>query len=181
MNQYKGAAPILLVIVAIICGYFFTYPQWTELGDHNLQLEQAQKQNDALKQSEAEMDNFLKQYRTFGTQALEANKVLPLKKSEMQNIVANIGRFAASSGLSLSGATIEEPDASKYNENSIAYADLTVSSSGTYPSYRAFLQQLENSLRIFDVYQVNLTTSQEEGSSSDILQIQMIVRIYYQK
>jgi Tfp pilus assembly protein PilO len=179
MKQIKGFAPILLVLIILAAAYFFAYPQWTELGVNRDALAVAEAENQKIKQQEAELDNFLNQYKAFDDELEKANKVLPIKETELHEVLANLDRYAVTSGVSLINLAINE-GATKATDNTIAYLDLNINATGNYPSFRTFLLQTESSLRITDILSVTLTSSDQEGTGST-LQYLMTMRVYYQK
>ncbi|HYE22796.1 MAG TPA: type 4a pilus biogenesis protein PilO [Verrucomicrobiae bacterium] len=175
MTHYKGAAPILLLIITIIGGYFFTYPQWTTLGVNRTALAEVQRQNELLKQSEADLQNFVRQHKSMSESSGQANKVLPADSIEIHNVLANLDQFAAASGVNLSNTSFTQ-DETRGTDNAIVFTDISLSFTGSYASFRAFIQQLENSLRIIDVNHINVSVG--EGNN---LQFQLSARVYYQK
>jgi len=183
MNQIRGFAPLLFVVLTIIGGYFFTYPQWSNLSENKTSLVQIQEENAKLKKSETDLNTFLSEYRSKQNQSDFAGKILPLKKPELESFLANLDSFATSSGVSLSSASFADQGlgtsavSTKSTDYQIAYVDVTMSASGSYPSFRAFISQLENSLRLMDI----LTVSIVNGNDPSKLEYKFIGRVYYQK
>ena len=181
MNQAKGLYPILLVIVAIAISYFFTYPQWGGLSVNKASLAVAEQQNSRLKDSEAQLNSFLNDYRSNAEVREKAGKALPLKKSEVESLLANLDKFAADSGISVDSTAFTEAGqasgvrASLYQ---LTYVEVNMAVSGSYPSFRAFLMNLENSLRIFDIHNLNILSGNGESGTLDY---RIVARIYYQK
>ncbi len=175
MNAYKGVVPVLLVVIALGGAYFFTYPQWTELGVNRAALAEVKKANDELKKSEADLQNFVRQYKAMEAERAQASKILPLKRDQMYDVLTNLDKFATTSGVNLSSLGVNEA-ADKGVENSITRIELTIEATGSYPSIKAFIMQLDSSLRLMDVDSI-LVQAQE----STTLKVQLNLRTYYQK
>jgi Tfp pilus assembly protein PilO len=177
MNQAKGALPILLLLVAFAAGYFVTYPQWTAYFDSKDQLHQVKDENLKLRDQKAQMDSFLSQYKSLSSEKELANKVLPLKDVEISHFLDSINKMAVNSGMFISAMDFSDPSV-KASEYSITYQDMKISLTGTYPSLRAFLTQLEKHSRLIDV--ISITASAGEEGSGDNLEFTLHARIYYQ-
>jgi Tfp pilus assembly protein PilO len=181
MNQLRGFAPILLVLIIVAAAYFFTYPQYTSLQQTKGVLATEQEKNKSLKAAEADMNHFLSEYKSNNGRYDQASKILPLKKSELDNVLANLDNYANISGVTLSGVTFtdQSTDATtttKVADYQITYVQMNIAALGTYPSFRAFLTQLENSLRIMDISKIDLASTE-----TDALDYKMTARVYYQK
>ena len=125
------------------------------------------------------MSSFLRTYQGMSEQVTTANKILPPKKSDIQSVLANLSQYAASSGVVLAGMTFSDSATSnqvaKAAPYQINYIEISMSASGTYPSFRAFLTQLENSMRIVDIHSIDLGST---GTAN--LEYKMVARVYYQ-
>ncbi len=171
-----------MIVLIAIGAYFFTYPQWTNLGENKLILEQAQEENTTLKKQEMEITNFLNSYRSQKSQTDFAGKILPLKRPELESVLSNLESFASASGVSLASAGftdqgVNQLTANKLSDYQITYVEMSLAASGSYPSYRAFLSQLENNLRLMDVININIINNDD----STKLEYKLIARVYYQK
>jgi hypothetical protein len=179
MNQFKGFIPLLMGVIAIIAGYFFTYPQWTDLSTNRASLAAAEAENARVKEAEAQMQTFLSQYNNSSDKLEGANKVLPLNHGALQDVLGNLDSYATASGISLASVAFADSGTNatkEIAEYTVTYIDLTISASGTYPSYRNFLLQLENSLRLVDIHTINLAAG-ESGN----MDLKFVARVYYQK
>ncbi len=183
MNQIRGFAPLIVVLLIGVAGYFFTYPQWTNLGENKTVLEQVQQENETLKKQEQDINTFLSNYRAQKNQTDLAGKILPLRKTEVESVLANLDAFASSSGVSLASAAFNDQSLSqgtnsKLADNQITYIEISLSAGGTYQSFRSFLAQMENSLRVMDIISINLIKSDDSNPQMDY---KLIARAYYQK
>jgi Tfp pilus assembly protein PilO len=181
MNQIKGFAPVVICLLILAAGYFFAYPQWTALSDNRAALAVQQQTNDSLKKSQADLSTFLSQYRSMSDKVEIANKILPPKKSEIQDVLSNLSRYAADSGISLAGVSFSDSAESAANTSvkpadyQINYIEMNISASGSYASFRVFLQELENSLRVMDIHSVELDSNETQN-----LEFKFVARVYYQ-
>jgi Tfp pilus assembly protein PilO len=180
MNQIKGFTPVIVVLLILAAAYFFTYPQWTSLSSNKDALALEQQTNAGLKKSEADMSTFLNQYRSMAGKVEVADKILPPNKSDIQDVLSNLSRYASASGVSLAGVSFSDSAASATGANKPAdyqvnYIEMDITASGSYAAFRVFLQQLENSLRVMDIHSVELDSNETQN-----LEFQFVARVYYQ-
>jgi Tfp pilus assembly protein PilO len=149
---------IILIIAAILLFALFTNPRYA--GVRELRTE-ANAFDSALERSKeliAIRDALLTKYNAFtpdNTNRL--NTMLP-GSIDTVRLIIDINTLASRYGMSLSGISIGLPDEAKGEEGSLGpsgkdfgHLSLSFSVTASYDRFRAFLTDLERSLRIMDV------------------------------
>jgi Tfp pilus assembly protein PilO len=181
MNHYKGAIPILLLLISLGVGYFFVYPQWNLRAETISEYDVLKQKNDELTKQEKEVSTFVNKYRQSQNDIEKANKILPIKKSEIPTVLADLERFLLSSAMVATNVMLVEDSDKAAIENTIKYYDININTSGTYPALRNFLMNAENHLRLFDVHSIDVRAGDNSTETSAILEIKLVIRVYYQK
>ena len=179
MNYFKGGIPILLIIVAAAGGYFFAYPQWTTRADTIIEYDLLKEKNDQLKKQEQDVNSFVNKYRQSQTEIDKANKILPVKNSDIPTVLANLDKFLTESAMRANNVGLIEDSDKAAADNTIKYYDVSITTNGTYPALRNFIMLAENHLRLFDILSLNIDSN--ETSSTSESDIELMIRVYYQK
>lgn len=178
--QSKSLASIILIIIALILGYFVVMPRWTSYSEARTQLAAEKDTQEQLKKAQSDITAFLAEYNQHTSEAALINGVLPLSETQIQNVLKSLEDLTKGSGISLGQLTVEnrpDTDISAAQPNAIQPMDLSLSVTGEYPAFKDFLVRLENTLRIVDVKSVTISTDQESNKNKYDLKF----RTYYQK
>lgn len=166
---------ISVVALAVGGGIFFLYTQprfdsiratAAEVGQYDQALERAAELQ-SLKQS------LLSRYNAFNPADVERlQKLLPDHVDNVR-LVLDLDSLASRHGLALQNVVISNPTTGRENGGAIAavgeslqkYDSLTLkfATQGTYPNFKAFLQDIETSLRVVDLVELRLTRESSQG------------------
>ncbi|HEY0011182.1 MAG TPA: hypothetical protein VGB97_04755 [Candidatus Paceibacterota bacterium] len=176
--------PAVSLIIAI--GLFFGYINPTRTGSIAETQAQIDSYDSALlaaerfKEKEGELIVERANIPSDGLARLEA--FLPDGVDNVQ-IILDLNTLAARSGMKLSdfdtatpsdAVTTGDPAFSLESAGPVESLDITVSATGTYESFRTFLDGIERSLRILDVVSVEVT-----DSATGVYTYTMTVRLYW--
>lgn len=99
-------------------------------------------------------------------------------------IILDLNTLAARSGMTLSdfdtaggpqaGQGVDDPAASLESDGPIDSLEITVSATGTYASFRNFVDGIESSLRMLDVVSVSV-----QDSATGVYTYDMTIRLYW--
>jgi Tfp pilus assembly protein PilO len=179
MNAKKSLTLLLLIGVGILVLYLFVLPRWNSFQDKKIRLSQVESEQQKLKAAQEDLEDFLSDFDENVDQAETLKSALPLKQVEYAQILAGLDEMASASGLilgNLSFTDLSDEEIKNKKTNTIQAQQVNISASGSYPSLKNFFLRIENSLRIIDVVDVDLTTDEESG----IIQAVMRFNTYYQ-
>lgn len=182
--------PILLIVIAVGIGVIYIYPTY------NNTITNEQQQINNYQSALAAATTFNQKESTLTTQY---NAISPEDLARLQTylpdgvdniqLIVDLDALAARSGIILSGFQIQNSDASGTSDtstessstdtslqstNSTNSLDLSVSATGTYDAFQAFLTSVEQSQRPLDVTQLSV-----KDSSSGVYTYSITFRIYW--
>jgi|GEM_PF-2846498 hypothetical protein len=176
-NYRLSLISVVLALACLAAAYFVFTQFWPKYTNAKINQDKAQSINLELNKTQASLQAFLKNFEAQKQKADLSNLALPAKNSDMANFTSNLAELAAASGVSLSGLQVAEVAQEKLSvPNTIAVQNLTLSMSGTFPSFQDFMTRVENNLRLIDTYHVTMRL--DSGQS---LSYQILMRTYYQK
>jgi Tfp pilus assembly protein PilO len=173
---------LILVVSILIGGYIIftrTYPDY-QLGAQ--QVANAATENQNLTEALASVQEFLASYENHKANSELANLTLPARNVDMANLVSSLSRIAGLSGVSLSNFQISNPSTQAVaTPNSIQIQKLTLSVTGSYLSFKDFMNRLEEHQRLVDVSAIALNSTESSPVGTPILEYQISLNTYYQQ
>lgn len=173
MSRYL--IPLLLVAIATALFFGFTQP----LFDSIQELKITEKSlNDAFanaNQLKVTRDELVKKLNTIAPSDLDRlNKAIPDRVDNVR-LVIDLDNLARQSGMSLTNIKIQSDRASVAAQSVVgpsgkkyALIGLSFSVAGSYSNLRAFLTNLERSLRIVDVRALSFTAGDKDSNEYSI-------------
>lgn len=175
----KGFLTLALVLACLLAGYFLVFANFNKLSATRSELGRAQKDKTNLDKSLNQMQAFLDEYRSLDKQAQAANAALPtLPQSPL--LLGDVEQLAKLSGMLVSSVNFIESldaDVQKLPTNSIVPIEVQVSASGSYFSFRDFLNRMEKYIRITDLQLVSVGIEDK----SQNYEYELKFKTYYQK
>jgi len=178
----KSLFPILFIIVAGGLFFGFIQPSWDRIKD----LREEESQFDlALTRSrdlQQLRDGLLSKYNTLSPVSL--NRLAKMLPDNVDNVrlVLDIDSIAARYGMRVRDVLLEE-DTSRVERGEIGPSEtrfdsriLSFSVTGSYTEFRAFLEDLEQSLRLVDVMKIEF-----EASDSGVYDYSLSIKTYWLK
>lgn len=175
-------ASIILFIAAV--GLFFGYTDSAydavqALRVENRTFDEAFKRLGAL---EERRDALLAEYSALGSEDIEdLRKLLPDHVDNVRLII-DIDTIASAHGMAVRDITIGEVptqgDAGEFGADSSTLGSITLSFkvAGSYETFRAFLSDLENSLRIVDMESITFSAAND---TEDFNEYELTIRTYW--
>jgi hypothetical protein len=177
--QNRSLVAVGLVFICAAAAYYVYSNLWPEYTAAKSQLTAVKSENDNLTKAFSSMQDFIETYDGIGSRAANADLFLPTKNPDLSNFINNLASIAAQSGVTLSGfQTTDAP--LKAPNNAIQSLDVSFTSSGSYLSMKAFLLNMQNNLRLMDIYSVSMNAAQA-SAGTPILQFQVKLRTYFQQ
>lgn len=163
----KGLFPLLALVVAGLIFYFYVDPAYAEI--RTLRQEEATL-NAALSRAlelQATRDQLLSRYNTFNPDDLaRLGKMLPDHVDNVR-LALDMDSLASQYGMRIRNVSIEKIDEKKTRQTKVvgpderAYESMVLSFTVTaqYDTFRTFLADLEQSLRIVDIESVSFSST----------------------
>lgn len=180
-----------LVLIAAAIGLFVMYTNPTYQADQALSSEHSSYQG-ALKTAKDlrnQRDQLLAKRNTFSTD--DVQKLQEMLPDTVDNIrlIIDINNIAARHGLSLknvqlgdvsSGSSAKSATAVGSSGDPVGSVELGFTVSAQYDSFRAFLADLEHSLRLINVEKITFKeTPDASGKTPDLSDYQLTIRTYW--
>ena len=182
---------IFLLAGAALVGYMFLYPAWQEfqsLRQGNLELQQESAEFDFLTQKR---DALIKEVNAVSAEQREAiDKAIPLGAKAAEFLV-DLEAITKKRGLALKridlAGTVEvksaagQPVTSRtpsaaLTQGTTAEFPVGLNVSGSYESFKSFLQDLEKNLRLIDVQDISFIAP----AKGDLLDFGLKIKTYFQ-
>ncbi len=180
-----------LVLIAAAIGLFIVYIDPTYTGDQALAAQHSSYQGalSTAKQLRAQRDQLLSKRNTFPTD--DVQKIQEMLPDTVDNIrlIIDINNIAARHGLSLknvqlgdvsSGSSAGSATAVGQSGDPVGSVELGFTLSSNYDDFRAFLADLEHSLRLINVEKITFKeTPNPTGGTSDTTDYHIDIRTYW--
>lgn len=185
-SRSKSVIAIGLLLVCVVIGYFIFSNLLPAYNLTKNNLTKAETDHTQLNEALSSVQNFVNNFKNKSLDLNKANLSLPNKNVDLPNFLADLQQLASASGVSLSNlqtTDVTPATGQPTQENAIEAVDVNIIASANFASLSEFLLNLENSLRLIDVYHVTIRGDQNSTGSSAItlLQYQIKMYIYYQK
>ena len=169
--MFKYILPTILITITIIGFFVFTDPLYKNI---SLERSEITSYNEALGNSktlEAERDKLTQKYNSFDKENLSRLKKLLPDSIDNIRLILEIGKIALPYGMVLKNVkydvtkkedkqqttrTIQTNNSPKKDYGAW---DLEFSTQGTYNNFINFIKDLENNLRIVDIYSIEFSSS----------------------
>ncbi len=188
-------------MMSISFGIFFAYtdPVYKDVKELRVQVASYDEALDNSKKLEEAKNALNQEYNTFTEDELERlRKLLPDNVDNIR-LILEIESVAVRYGMTIqnvefdvakrdaTGKEIEETSKDlKETQKEYGVFDLSFSTEGTYPNFVAFLADVEKSLRIVDINQIDFTSPENNpvqgfGKPKDIYKYDISLRTYWLK
>jgi hypothetical protein len=172
----RTITPIFSIIVAFVVFFFYTKPMFAEI--KITQGEAAQYEEAASKAQElnAELARKLNEKRGYSVENLERLDALVPNSINEVKILADLSELARSHNMLFGNVNVENVDGGTSNKSSsaeegtalsqtVSYVDienasLTFSLIGTYEQFKAFLADVERSLVMMEITEIDFMTGE---------------------
>lgn len=188
----KLITAVFLTIGAVIIGYLFLYPAWQEfqsLRERNLELQQESAEFDSLIQRR---DALIAEINTISKEQRELlDQTIPLGAKAAEFIVdieaitkkrgLTLKRIDLAGSVEVKTAGAGQPTTSRtpivaQAQEAILEFPIGISVSGSYESFKSFLQDLEKNLRITDIQDISFVAP----TKGDTLDVNLKIKTYFQ-
>lgn len=186
----------VLILAGGAAGYFLIYPKFISLSKARAGFETKQEEIVKLRQQQEEAKKLLLNYERKKEQLVSIDQALP-RSPQIPELLAALDYFAVQGGVKISNLQLSSPSLQDIGLNpassetpkriddftravkDVGIIALDVSFKGQYPNLKTFLLNLEQSLRIFDVYFVLLGSVETKTGEGQEFTIR--AHTYYQK
>lgn len=168
----KNIISIVLIILALAVFALFTNPRY--VGVRELSVEQ-QRFDDALDRSKelvALRDALLSKYNSISSEDLERVSTMLPDSIDTVRLIIDIDTLASRYGMSLTDISIGLPDEARVDgtlgpsSEDFGKLSLSFTVSSTYDRFRAFMADLERSLRLVDITSLSFGPAGASGATA---------------
>lgn len=158
-KNYWALFSFLMIIIIIAIGYFLISPYISELKDLNTKVLARTKENQELQEKITALRKLKQEFEENSDTINLLDLALP-EKDMLAEVIETIGDIAEDSVTEIT--SIKQ---TKSKDKDMTQIDVSFESS--YPSFKMFLEDLENNIRLVTPVKVNLsqTKNTEEGES----------------
>ena len=160
-NLSSGVLIPLIILVGLALGYFGVRPQMKNLRENRDLLRTKHAEQNDREKSLLSIKQLLSDVQSNRSKLSSLDQALP-DTPDVPGLLANLEYLTLQSGLRLNGIQIEMPKAQLDPEfeapkNGISTMRVEMSLSGQYSQLFAFLLNLEQNLRIFDISNIEFS------------------------
>jgi len=186
MNS-KTIMIILCLLTSILIVWQFVLPEYEQVSSLNNEISQLEQKVSKLEKLNAQLNDLMATYKQNEEMINKFYKVLPTGK-DIPGILDRFELMSFQSGMILNSIDFSEgtkqagvADASAQGISSISEQPLkaltlSIKLSGTYDSFRVFLSNLENLVRLSDVQTISFSFSLE---NADLADFSLAANVYY--
>lgn len=168
----KNIISIILVIVAIALFALFTNPRYAVVRELSVEQERFDSALDRSKELVALRDALLSKYNNIKSEDLERVDTMLPDSIDTVRLIIDINTLASRYGMSLNDISIGLPDevqadgALGPSSEDFGRLSLSFSVASNYDRFRAFLADLERSLRLIDITSLSFEEPEIGGLTS---------------
>ncbi len=155
----KGLTPIILILVSVGVGFFYTYPQYQKIQAQrleSLQYDEVISKSNELKDLRASLSGILSSFSASDLDRI--SKLLP-EKVDTARLILDINGVASKYAIEMRDTKISDLSKSStdkpYKTSTITFGFQT-----SYEGMVIFIKDLERSLRMVDIVNISLKPSQ---------------------
>ena len=174
----------LLLVVSAYIFLNFIKPGLAQRKELLVQIQEAQAKIQMLKDYQAKFNNLAQNYQNLGAEIEMINQALP-QEAQTAQILATLDAISKQTGISLNNLSFTIQAGENYNT-----VNIKTDFNATYTAFKAWLNEIEKELRLFDLEKVNikasvapsLTSSKKTTTkaASSLLQFSVDLVTYYQ-
>lgn len=178
----KAFLPVVLILISIGLFFFQINPLFSDV--KQLQAE-SRAYDDAIKNArelEEIRSNLSAKLASFSKSDLDRLDHFLPRRLDTVRIILDIDGIATRNGLRIEGMNVSDTSGSKnINMPAIAYntAGVSFNFSGTYIQGVRFMQDLQRSLRLFDIVELTVKPSSKTSVSSALYDFKVILQGYW--
>lgn len=163
----KNIISIILILAAVVLFALFTNPRFAGIDRLSEEVAAFDNALDRSKELISLRDALLTRYNSIPTETIDRISTMLPDSIDTVRLIIDIDALASRYGMSLNNISIgsTEDVADGIGPSGDLYGTLTLSFTvaSTYDRFRAFLSDLERSLRIIDVTSISFGTQTEAG------------------
>ncbi len=184
---------LVFFLLALVVFFNFSWPALLKTIDLNDSLKFAKDEYARQTKSVQLAKQIVDRYKNLTNVNQMISLSLP-KTDELYNVLVQLQRTSADSGLLIQNITIKMPTASSSQTSGTAAAkesslikptqtiNLDLSLIGTYESFKTWLNAVETNIRLMDVASINFTSvlSGEKSTTTNLFNYRVNLNVYYQ-
>lgn len=169
---------IFALVAFILAGailFMYTKPTYATIGDTQAQIAQYQQALDKAAQLQALKKKLLDRFNSFNPADISRLQTMLPDHVDNIGLILDLDSLASHYGLALENVDIAAPNATTGTGGAVGAVDvgnkkydslsLRFSTYGTYDNFRAFLTDLEHSLRVVDLASLTIERGTAPGAS----------------
>lgn len=192
----KQLSALIIFIVAVLLFVFITQKNIKNIEDNKAEVQHLSSVLENIRLYKEKADNLINQYNLISSSDIERlEKFLPDNVNNVKLILA-VQNVADDLGISVKNVTYDSSSqknsSNQANTSQIALDrqtkdfssfDMKLTITGRYPEFVTFLSEIEKSLRIVDVRQIDFSSKDQKSgvnpSSNEVYQFDIALRTYW--
>lgn len=168
----KNIISIVLIILAIALFALFTNPRYASVRELSVEQQRFDDALDRSKELVALRDALLSKYNSIQSEDLDRISTMLPDSIDTVRLIIDINTLASRYGMSLGNISIGSPDEPQADgalgpsSDDFGRLSLSFTVSSTYDRFRAFLADLERSLRLVDITSLSFGAPGQNGMTS---------------
>jgi hypothetical protein len=173
----QSLAITILALACILAAYLLAYPAVRNALSSNTELKNLETQQQTLSTAQQELEAFLVNFEKLADKAQIAGAALP-DEPDLPVLLSNIDEMARLAGVALAGLSVTESttETTPASAHALRSADIEITASGSYPSFKDFLLRMEHHLRLIDIQKLSF-----QVDSSNFIRFGISIKTYYQR
>lgn len=169
-----------LFIAAVALGWFFIIPNVRQIGVLQDGLVQEKEDLAILQQAGAAIEGAQNFYAGLSEKNIKLLSLAAPSAPDKHDLAFQLNRHAAESGVILREIVVADPLAAREGTSGVLFAvPITLQLEGSYTTLKAFLVNVEQSLRIFDVMKISINSIEAEEEGGGTFSFEVSGNAYY--
>lgn len=172
---------IILILTGLSVSIFWTYPLWLEISEIQASKDELNKILGRVSQLAQKRDEVLAEYNSIPRADLESLEEFFPKNPESGLLLVNLDNLSRENSMLLKNISITEGRAEDLGQNpgEINSFPFQISVSGSYGSFRSFLESLEKSRRLIEINQLSFDSG--KAADRDFYEFSLQANTYWHK
>lgn len=169
-----------LFISAVALGWFFVIPNVRQIGVLGDELAREREDLGIFLQTDATIEGAQNFYDGLSEEKKNLLSLAAPSAPDKHDLAFQLNRQAAESGVILKAIVVADPPAAQEGTSGVLFAvPITLQLEGSYTTLKAFLVNVEQSLRIFDVTKISIISTETEEEGDSVFSFEISGNAYY--
>ncbi len=189
--MFKTIISVVCFVAAGAIFFLYTQPTYDAVKQSSAQISQYDEALSKAAELQQLKQSLLSKYNTFNPSDIERlQKLLPDHVDNVR-LILDVDSVAGRHSMAIQNVVVSSSQSAKTSQTAIGtvsssrqkYDSLTIkfTTQGTYESFRAFLEDMQRSLRIADLTSLTMTRIDAAGGVNPLYNFEVVMRTYWLK